>query len=237
MTNMVLLNNIDHADLTIGQIYGAEYGDAVNQTLVLPAELEDVQREYPIVVRKDADGAFQTIALLGIDRDQNLFLDGSQWRARHVPMIHQRGPFYIGRPAGEAAEPMIHIDLEDARIGGPDAQPLFRAQGGNAPYLDHVARILTMIHDGRDQMRQMLAAIDAAGLLAPAKLELNLDDVETIGFPDVWTVRREALSALSSDKLHALATSGWLAHAVFIAASLGNMPDLARRYQQARAGE
>jgi len=57
MTNKVLLNNVDHADLRVIVRPAAEYGDSVNQVLVFPTEFDDVQREYPIFFRRDPNGA------------------------------------------------------------------------------------------------------------------------------------------------------------------------------------
>lgn len=45
MTDIVLLNNIDHAQLRVAQGYGAAFGDAVNQALVFPTEFEALQRD------------------------------------------------------------------------------------------------------------------------------------------------------------------------------------------------
>ena len=65
----VLLNNIDHQDLRVIVRHGGEFGDSINQTLIFPTEFEEIQREYPIVFRKDAEGEFQSVALLGLDKD------------------------------------------------------------------------------------------------------------------------------------------------------------------------
>ena len=73
--NRVLLNNVDHADLRVIAGHGATFGDAINQALILPTEFEAAQREYPILIRKDDAGGYQAVVLLGLDRDENLFLD------------------------------------------------------------------------------------------------------------------------------------------------------------------
>src|SRR5688572_1104324 len=113
MTNKVLLNNVDHADLRVISRPGPEFGDSVNQVLVFPTEFEDLQREYPIFFRKDANDHYQAVALLGLDRDENLFLGAEGWNARYVPAALQRGPFSIVLQAAQAGTaPMIHIDLD-----------------------------------------------------------------------------------------------------------------------------
>ena len=91
MTKRVLLNNVDHAELRVVTRRGAEFGDGVNQALVFPTEFDALQREYPILFRRDANGEMQALALLGLDRDENLFLADGRWNARYVPAALERG--------------------------------------------------------------------------------------------------------------------------------------------------
>ena len=90
MTRRVLLNNVEHRDLRVRTDHSAALGDGINQVLVFPTEFEELQREYPILFRR-VDGNFQAIVLLGLDRDENLFLDESGWNARYVPAAQSCG--------------------------------------------------------------------------------------------------------------------------------------------------
>ncbi|WBY09161.1 SapC family protein [Sphingomonas sp. 7/4-4] len=119
--NPVQINNIDQANLRVSPRAGAEFGDAANQALVFPAEFEELQREFAIIFRRRETG-LQAYALLGLDRDENLFLSGDRWTSRYVPASHRRGPFSIGVARSSAdpepGEPMIHVDMDDlARWG------------------------------------------------------------------------------------------------------------------------
>ena len=97
MTNRIVLNNVDHGDLTVSPRFGTAFGDRVNSVRIFPTEYEAASREYAILFRHDAESA-QTfaVALLGLDADQNLFLEGEGWNARYVPAVQARGPFSIG---------------------------------------------------------------------------------------------------------------------------------------------
>ena len=76
MTRHVMLNNIAHKDLRVITRHAAEFGDNVGTVMTFPTEFADLQREYPIFFRKDANtGEFTSIALLGFAQDENLFLD------------------------------------------------------------------------------------------------------------------------------------------------------------------
>ena len=156
MSRSVLLDNIAHQDLRVRAGYSAEFGDKVNNALIFPTEFAYAQREYPILFRKDSGGKLQAVALLGLDQDENLFLDDKGWNARYVPAVHQRGPFLIGfQQAGVAGdlvrEPVIHVDLDHPRISQDRRRAGVPAHGGNTPYLEHANRdAAVVIYDGHE---------------------------------------------------------------------------------------
>lgn len=227
MTKVVLLNNVDHADLRVRTGHGAEFGDDLNQVQVLPAEFEDMQREYPIVFRKD-DGVCRAFALFGFDRRENLFLGEGTWRARHVPAMQRRGPFSIGAGgAGQGTEPVIHVDLDHPRVSRQEGEPLFLPHGGNAPMLERMAEALRTIHEGVAATAALTSALDAAGVLEPVVLEAEVRDGRRYRVADVFTIGREALARLDAATLHSLNQDGHLPLAVLAAASLGNLAKLA----------
>jgi len=227
MTDRVLLNNVDHHDLRVAVRHGAAFGDAVNQLRIFPTEYEEVQRAYPIFFRQGAEASRISVALLGLDRDENLFLGEGGWTANYVPAIQQRGPFSIGmQPGARDPEPMIHVDLDDPRIGRDEGEPLFLPHGGNTPYLDHIARILRAIHEGLAIEQAMVAAFEAAGLIEPVAVEIELDESSRYTLPDLFTLSQDRLAALDGEALARLNAAGFLRLAFLIVASLGNVSRL-----------
>ena len=231
--NPVQINNIDHADLRISPRAGAAFGDAANQALIFPAEFEAVQREFAIIFRRRDEG-LQAYALLGLDRDENLFLSGDYWTSRYVPASHQRGPFSIGmvRASGDdAGEPMLHVDLDDARVGDATGLPLFLEHGGNMPYLDHVTGVLRLLYEGIETATPAYVALDEAGLLTSVTLTVDVSEERRYTIPDVLVVDIERLAALTGEPLERLYASGVLRLAILAAASLGNIQQLIARKQ------
>jgi hypothetical protein len=227
MTNVVQLNNVDHADLKLAS--AAPGSDAmVNQALVFPNEFEPLQREFPILLRKGEDGAFQAVALLGLDRDENLFVDAQGWRTRTAPAMLQRGPFSIGLPAegGDAAGPMIHVDLADPRVSRTDGAPLFRDHGGNTPLLDNIAAVLRTIYAGMDLTAPMVAAFEHEGLIEEAALAIELDDTRRYRLDGYYTPSAERFRQADGATLERLHRAGFLACALWMLSSLGNIARL-----------
>lgn len=236
--NRVLLNNVDHADLRVIADHGAAYGDAINQTLVLPTEFEAVQREYPILIRKDAQGAYRAVALLGLDRDENLFLDETGWNARYVPAVQRRGPFSIALQhddRGGEPRPMIHVDLDHPRISRDEGERLFLPAGGNSPYLQGINQALGQIHEGLEVAPPMFAFFEDLGLIEPIDIEIKLDDQTSYDLPDVFTLAPDRLAAVTGEDLERLHQSGLLRAAHWIISSMGNIQELVARKTRKRA--
>lgn len=224
MPNRVALNNVDHGALKVAPRAGAEFGDAVNQLLLVPTEFEQAQREFPIFFRKDQNGVFQSVALLGFERGENLFLNSDGWTSRYVPAVQRRGPLFAAVP--DSGEPRIHIDLDDPRVGEGEGEPLFKPHGGNAPYLEHAGEALITIHEGLAAAPAMFALFEELGLIQPVALNVDLGDGLTYSLPNFFTIGAEALAALDPAALERLNRSGFLPAAIFVRSSLGNVQRL-----------
>ena len=240
MTRTALLNNIDHKDLKVITQHAAAFGDSINQVLIFPTEFEMIQREYPILLRKDSSDDFQAVALLGLDQGENLFLDEQGWHARYVPALLARGPFLIGFKEkavdGEPRrEPMIHVDLDHPRISRAEGEPVFLPHGGNSPYLERVIRVLGLMHHGVTFSRPMYTAFAESGLIEPVAVEVNLNDRESFILSDYYTIGEDRLRALSGAHLAQLHASGALRAAYFVASSLGNVSRLIEFKNRRRA--
>ena len=224
----VLLNNVDHHDLRVVTRHGPEFGDSVNQVMVFPTEVEWLQRDYPLVLRKSSEGPLRPVALLGLAREENLFLDGQGgWRARTIPALLQRGPFSIAAPDGAEAEPMVRVDLDHPRVSRSEGEPIFLPHGGNSPYLERVSAVLRTIYAGHPLLDPMVTAFEAAGLLQPVNLEVRVSESDVYAVSDVLTIDRERLAALGGGELADLNAKGFLQTAFLLAASLGNFQRLA----------
>ena len=237
MARYELLNNITHKDLRVSTRFGTEFGDNLGMVQAFPTEFAELQREYPIFFRKDSSDEFQAAALLGFDHHENLFLQGGGWNAAYLPGAVARGPFLIGfqeqQVDGQVRnEPVIHVDLDHPRVITGQGEPVFLAQGGNSPYLEHIITVLRGINDGVQAGKAMFAAFQALELIQPMTLDVRFDDNHGVNLTGLYGIDRERLAGLDAASLHELHRAGWLEGAYLVLASLYNMRRLIAEKQR-----
>jgi hypothetical protein len=235
MAGRVELDNVEHARLRVAARATSE--QLVNQALVVPSEFEALQREFPILFRKDADGEYQAVALLGLDRGENLFLREGEWIAHYVPATLRRGPLFLAIGGDEAEEPGILIDLDDPRVSETEGEPLFLAHGGAGSFLQQAAQALRTVHEGLESGRKMFALFNEFDIIAPVEIDVGLGDGTRYRIPSVFTVSGERLSELDGASLEALNRAGFLAAAIHIGSSLANINRLIELKTRKLAGE
>ncbi len=239
MARYELLNNVAHKDLrVVAARFGRDFGDDVGMVPAFPTEYAELQREYPLFLHRDHDsGEYRSVALLGFDAGENLFLQGDRWNASYLPGHVAKGPFLIGFQEqwidGELRnEPVVHVDLDHPRVGFDEGEPVFLPGGGNTPYLDHILTVLHGIHAGVEGGRAMYAAFDAHGLVQPITLDVKFNDEMGANLTGLHGIDRERLAALDAEALHVLHRAGFLEGAYLLLASTHNIRHLMAEKQK-----
>lgn len=238
MARYEVLNNVTHAGLRVVTDFGAEYGDALGMVTAFPTEFAELQREYPIFLRRPReDGDYEAVALLGFEPKENLFLREGQWVAHYLPGALARGPFLIGFQHrdmhGEGRpEPVIHVDMEHPRVSFKHGEAVFLPHGGHSAYLEHIITVLRGIHDGAQASARMCAAFDALGLIQPIELDVRFDAEHGVKVGGLYALDRARLAALDADALQGLHQAGWLEGAYLLLASQHNVRRLLAEKQR-----
>lgn len=238
MARYELLNNVAHRDLRVALGFGPEYGDDTAMVPAFPSEFAELQREYPIFLRRDAaTGEWQSVVLLGFEQRENLFLQEGRWNASYLPGAAAKGPFLIGfqeqRIDGALTrDAVIHVDLDHPRVNTTTGEPVFLPQGGNSPYLDHIATVLRGIRDGSAYAASMFASFEANQLIQPVKLDVQVDEQHHVAVNGLHGIDRDRLASLDGPALLELNRAGYLEGAYLMLASLHNMRRLIAEKQR-----
>ena len=230
MNNAIVLNNVDHKNIKVDTRPEANLN--VNRALVYATEISELHKEFPLVFHKNPEtGQTQLHAILGLKKDENLFIGDNGWQTRFVPALLARGPFSLGykkanQDNNEQQDPVICIDIDDPRVSTEHGEDVFLQFGGEAPYLNYVKKALQTIDSGITFDKTLYSLVESMDLLEPVSINIKLSNVEEINFSDYYTVNQEKLSKLTGDSLEKLSQYGVLSLLYFVLSSMGNFQAL-----------
>lgn len=230
MTQHAILTAEAHRDLRIRPERAADLGDAAMSCVVVPDEFRQVQNEYPILFRLNAErDSFAALALFGFEPGENLFLDSDRWDSRHRPLAMDIQPFLIGGQKDGAGDKQVHIDMASPRIARDEGIRVFDDDGRPTPYLERIAEQLGALDAGLQGAGAFFDALRRHDLLEPLTLEVTLDNGSTnrlVGFHVIDEDRLRRLDAAALADLHA---NDHLMPVFMALASLANFTDLIAR--------
>jgi hypothetical protein len=240
MQKIEVLNNIAHEHLRVNSNFAAGLGDNLVSTVTFVTELAQIQKEYPILCRKNPEtNEYQAVVFFGFEKDENLFLTDISpktqkypgWNAEYVPAATARGPFSIGMHRDivnglETDNAMIHIDMSHPKAKCESGPRLFLDNGGHSPYLNHISKTLEIIKNGMHPTKLMFDAFNKYQLLAPVVLDIGFQNQTKLKISGFETINTDKLSQLNGEALQELNKSGFLQAAYFIAASMSNLQKL-----------
>ena len=235
MSQHQLLNNITHQNIKVNPKLSAELGNNVASALIFPTEFNSIQKEFAILFRKHPDTEkFYALSLFGFENEENLFLSNttnSGWQANYVPAMLAKGPFLIGfqdqsNDGGNEKEAVIHIDINNARVGETEGMPLFLEHGGNSTYLEYIANTLNCINDGQQLSEIMFTAFTELDLIEALNIEFELNNGDKYDLQGYYTINEEKLAMLDGASLERLNRAGFLQSAFQIISSLSNLQTL-----------
>jgi hypothetical protein len=226
-----------HGDLRIATERHADQGDGVMSCLAVPREFRQLQSEYPILFRLNAErDSFSALAIFGFETGENLFLDGSSWDARYLPLAMDIQPFLIGS-ADEGGNKQVHVDLDSARIAKHEGVRVFDEHGRPTPYLEGIVDKLGALDAGYQESGEFFAALRRHSLLEPMSLEITLHDGSTNRLVGFHVIDEDRLRTLDAQALGELHEGDYLMPIFMAMASLGNLPALiARKNRRVRHG-
>lgn len=237
MNDFQVLDKEKHRQLRIKSGYSAALDDAVMYVMTYPMEFRDIQSCYPILFTKDPKtGGFFSVAVLGFEANQNLFLRDGNWDASYVPAIVQRQPFLIAT-AGKSTEetPVVSVDFAHPRVSDDDGEALFDSAGEPTPFLQQKIALLDKLHHGLQHSNGFIDALLKHQLLEEITLDLTFNDGEKKSLQGFYSVAEEQLYQLKGEVLESLNNAGYLQPVFMAVASLSRMRDVIERRNQLRA--
>lgn len=227
----VRLDRSRHLGLRLRPQTDFSFAARTNTVIVTGAELAEAQRAYPIAFIEVAPRRFFPAALLGLRAEQNLFLDADgRWEAgTYVPAFVRRYPFVL------TPELDVCIDEQSATFDREEGEPLFNADGSNAPALDRAAAFLHAFHQDAERTQALCDELRDLDLLKPWTVMVTPERAEPYRINGLHVLDDARLAALPDSRIAEWFRSGDLARLQAQMLSLQNLPALARRLTPVRA--
>jgi hypothetical protein len=226
-----LLTPEAHGPMRVRTDRGADLGDAVMSSLVVPAEFRQVQDDYLILFRQNQErDGFMALALFGFEAGENLYLDGDRWDAGYRPLAMAIQPFLIGGAPDGSGPRQVHVDLASPRIArGGEGVRVFDEHGRPSPYLETVIDQLGALDEGYRASAAFFAALERHALLEPLSVDVTLADGARNRLVGYHVIDEDRLRSLDSAALGELHAEGHLLPIFMAVASIGNLGALVQR--------
>ena len=217
MPNLELLNPQAHGRLRLRPAGES----APHFVQILAPEFMVASTCCPILFTKDPEaGGFYAGAMFGFKPGENL-LGTAADRGGFVPLMLQREGFFM-------SDRHISIDRDHARFSEHDGEPLFDESHEPGKSLRAIQRTLGEIHAGLERTKAFIADLAALRLIEPIEVSLRFENGERLTLQGLYTVSLDSLRDVDDAAALRLFRAGHLQLAYTMAASLKQIPRLAR---------
>ncbi len=228
---VVPLNKEVHGELYIENIEGYQHTKETNSIYIAAVEFLQISKEYPIVFAADANKKVFPVALLGLQKNKNLFVDDKgRWTANYIPAYVRRYPFILATQ--DEKEPTFTVCIDESFPGfntAKEGQPLF--DNSKKP-VDILNQAIDFLKDYQNHVQlttlfcENLSKLD---VLEPMQANIEFVGGEKSSLGGFMGVNREKLKALKPAQLAELVKTDQMELIYAHLASLSNMNDLMKR--------
>lgn len=224
----VLLDRAQHRRWRVRPSESFAFARNINSVFIAGSEFGEAAKEYPLVFSRLEGGQVVPLALLGLRRNENLFVQADgRWDAHYLPAYVRRYPFVLA----EVAPGQMGVCLDEAYAGlsFSEGEPLFDEQGGDAPFLKNALDFLNQYQSDYLRTEAFCRQLVELDLLTEMTARADLNDGRSFNVAGLLVVNADRLNALTDEQVLHLARSGTLALIHLQQASLSNLNRLIDR--------
>ncbi len=186
---------------------------------------------FPIifVAATQAKPQISPVAMLGLVLNDNLFVDGSRWDGAYMPAFFRRMP-YLTAPLPDSDQIGVYIDAQWPGLSDTEGEPLFTADGEQAPALVQAIEFLQAFDEESKRTDAVCTRLQELGLLTDMKADVTLPNGENLSIDGFMTVDEAKFAALSDSVVLDLHRNGMLGLVQAHILSLNHMRSLIERH-------
>ncbi len=197
-----------HANWYIAREVNYGFAKNVNSVPLVASEIPHASREYTVVFAETED-AVMPVALLGVAKQENLYLtETGDWDAKYIPAFVRRYPFVFSKD-GDTYTLCIDEDWDGCNQEGR-GERLINEAGERTPYLDQLMGFLQDYQRNAYQTTAYCKKLKELDLLESKVATFTSPTGEKMTLQGFMAVSREKLQALPAETLATLAKTGEL---------------------------
>jgi len=222
----VLLDREKHRHWRIDPTAGSAFAREATSVPVAAAEFADACKEYAVAFSRDANRQVVPVAMLGLRRAENLFVNAEgRWTGRYVPASVRRYPFLFASLPGQNSVGVC-IDGAFTEVDAPAGESLFDESGQDTPFLTRTIAFLTRYQQELKRTEQFCQRLDRAGVLNEMQARADLVDGRSFNIAGLLVVDEKKLMALPDAVALTLFRAGEMHLVSLHLASLSNLQTL-----------
>ncbi len=234
--NPVALDRERHRNLRLQrQVPEFHFARKTNSVPLAGVEFGQAAGHYPIIFAGIDGNRLFPAALLGLQDEQNLFVDTQgMWHASYIPAYVRRYPFVLASPDGEQADNYT-VCIDEAFEGLTEdghGEDLFEASGEPAPFLQRAMTFLTDYQQNLRATEQFAARLHELGLLVERRIDVVSAGGQSLNLTGVHVVDEQKLVSLDDGTALELFRAGYLGWIYAHLVSLNRVQHLAERFSE-----
>jgi SapC len=183
----------------------------------------------PILFVPDAKQQPSPVALLGLRRDENLFVEADgHWSGNYIPAFVRRYPFVLIE-SGTPNELTVGIDAAYPGFNTEVGEPMFTEDGTEGPGLKRAIEFLNAYRIEATRTADFVAQLQRLDLLIPRGINIALKDGSKFALEGFFVVDEARLGKLDEKEAGNLVRSGHMGWIYMHLLSIHNIADLSSR--------
>jgi hypothetical protein len=196
--NIVPITVERHRKIKIKPIENFDFAKNINMASIMLHEFSRAASIYPIVFVEDRQkDQFRPLVLLGLEDDENLFVQGDKWKASYIPAIIRRYPFALAKTPDESRF-IVCIDEESESVSEVEGEPLFNDKGEPGEIMERVKRYLAELQQMDKFTEEFCVYMKERNMFTPLNMKVRVG-TKLRNITGAYIVNEERLNALSDE--------------------------------------
>ncbi|EJF07418.1 SapC [Thiovulum sp. ES] len=194
---------LDKRDLEtkFSAIENYNFASEVGAIAVSFRETAEASKYYPIMFIKESDG-FSAIAILGADKDKNLFIDkNGKWLTRYIPSMIRLYPFAFSKASADAKTISIAYDTESKLVNAKKGETFFKDDQTLSVYGEKIKNGAEELYNDISVLKNITKELERLQLLTPIDISFGKKDKAQHRITGIYQVDPEKLNKLSDTEV------------------------------------